>query len=859
MDPGLSQKILRLVNSAGYGLRIRCTSLGHATALLGQTKLRQVATSAVLFDHFGKASNITRKKQEHGALVASLCRYLAIHLGLPQDDLFTIGLLHDIGQLMMLDDDLKGYEQMLMTEEGQFDALHQRERSLLGFDHAILAGHVLGSWSIPAPVPEVIALHHQPARAHQAGLDVAAMVQTLRFADHLSHLLEHKRSKLAIPELAESEAASYLDFSEIQIASMWRDLEKVHEVTKNRRFNIIDVAPRSVEVPNSLRPRMVPFSIHSRADSVAPGDENPRSRRHASSEADRISIPAYVSPHTLLTVKASDVVGMLSERADNDAAPEPDVQASASSAEFHEEAAPVPEPRLGWRNRPPEMPAEMPLEAAALERPASTMFTASVADPSPPSPKWNETTQVDGLVFRADALRPAADPDSGPELERFRHDDPLPHHLLDADQAPIEQNPDGTTDWFARETRDDISPEVFPCAFCYAPTFGATCQVCSAQVCAQHQFAARQWCVACEDEFQDFVHKHPVNPVVPLSLAVSLAVASLATWYFYSLDGALGVLSMGVVIGFVGYVWHHARTKRNFRHFRRNSVDDGPVERPDVRLEPRHQEASASADPTSDVLETIGRDGEADPEREDQHVQASPFSMPVPAPRAGGFMLDPICEPPRPSLLNFHRPDQSGARFDSLFAPADTRTDESAPLQPTNGQAFLATQDSRSNNTFISSEAATSSDDPTLAQGAPATEASPSLPQIPAMPAPVSMVSLSQTGLNSPTLPAPSNDPVDLGRHGAEEAASARALERNEEPDIVPLRVSLRTLPPSASLDDGDETASARGETEAVGFTAPVCEPVRAAARIELRAPRLSSTYCTGYPPGRVAITALEP
>jgi hypothetical protein len=70
MDPGLSQKILRLVNSAGYGLRIRCTSLGHATALLGQTKLRQVATSAVLFDHFAKPSPLTRKKQEHGALVA---------------------------------------------------------------------------------------------------------------------------------------------------------------------------------------------------------------------------------------------------------------------------------------------------------------------------------------------------------------------------------------------------------------------------------------------------------------------------------------------------------------------------------------------------------------------------------------------------------------------------------------------------------------------------------------------------------------------------------------------------------------------------------------------------------------------
>ena len=103
-DPGLSQRVLRLVNSAGYGLRVRCTSLNHATALLGQQRLQQIATSAVLLNHFGRTSEETKRKQEHGALVASLCRYLAIHLGLPQEDLFTCGLLHDLGQLMMLDE-----------------------------------------------------------------------------------------------------------------------------------------------------------------------------------------------------------------------------------------------------------------------------------------------------------------------------------------------------------------------------------------------------------------------------------------------------------------------------------------------------------------------------------------------------------------------------------------------------------------------------------------------------------------------------------------------------------------------------------------------------------------------------------
>lgn len=261
MDPGLSQRVLRLVNSPGYGLRMRCTSLGHAAALLGQLKMRQIATSAALFDHFGKPSGITRRKQEHASLVASLCRYLAIHLGLPQDDLFTVGLLHDLGQLMMLDDNKSNYAELVEAHEHSYDTLHLAERDLFGFDHAVLAGQVMASWSIPSPVPEVVSLHHSPAQAHQHGLEISAMVQTLRFADQMAHLLEKRDRKRGPRELAESEAASYLDFSEMQIASMWRDLEKVLEATRTRRVNIFDVAPRFVNVPASLAPRDQAFSV----------------------------------------------------------------------------------------------------------------------------------------------------------------------------------------------------------------------------------------------------------------------------------------------------------------------------------------------------------------------------------------------------------------------------------------------------------------------------------------------------------------------------------------------------------------------------------------------------------------------
>ncbi len=51
-DPGLSMRLLRLVNSAGYALRVRCTSVRHAASLVGMRRLHQLATTAAVLDLF---------------------------------------------------------------------------------------------------------------------------------------------------------------------------------------------------------------------------------------------------------------------------------------------------------------------------------------------------------------------------------------------------------------------------------------------------------------------------------------------------------------------------------------------------------------------------------------------------------------------------------------------------------------------------------------------------------------------------------------------------------------------------------------------------------------------------------------
>ncbi|GEM_PF-411855 len=483
-DPGLSQRVLRLVNSAGYGLRVRCTSLNHATALLGQQRLQQIATSAVLLDHFGKTSDVTRRKQEHGSLVASLCRYLAIHLGLPQEDLFTCGLLHDLGQLMMLDEGEDEYKDLVAEHEEHWDSLHISEREILGFDHAVLAAHVLASWSIPAPIPEVIALHHQPALAHQRGPKISAMVQTLRFADHMSHLLDTRSPEEGAKELADSEAASYLSFSEMQIAAMWADLRQLSDANRNRRMDIADIAPRSIAVPDSLSPRAIPLSGPPEGFSLQPGTTTLR-------------------------------------------------------------------PALGEKEPP------IPSEAAEAVQVAPLEEELSGQAPEPP--------------FSG----------QGADLNVLRLSNATPNVKTLLQPTPLDVQTEEDDDDFEedRASEFEAQPEVFPCAICYGPTFGARCPVCLANVCSSHQTTTTEWCMACEDEYREFVLKNTINSTVKIAVGSFFVVTCGSTFLLSGAESGFATIGICLTAILASYTAHLVYLKVKFKRSRQlervSSLPDG--------------------------------------------------------------------------------------------------------------------------------------------------------------------------------------------------------------------------------------------------------------------------------------------
>jgi HD-like signal output (HDOD) protein len=259
-DPGLSARLLRLVNSAGYALRQRCTSVRHAATLVGTDRLHQIATTAAVLDLFDAKGSVAAKIVEHSTIVGAFCRYFGAHLALPVDDLFTAGFLHDIGKLMLLETEGDQYFSLLEQYGDKPDAIHVVERSLFGFDHAVLAAHVLTEWNIPDPVPKIVAWHHDPTRAYRVSSMMAALVQTVRLADLAVYAMVNGADQEHFSTLASTESASYLDISEPQLSSMWDELQTLYResIEQCRGENAPALDPRSLRPKQPINISVIP-------------------------------------------------------------------------------------------------------------------------------------------------------------------------------------------------------------------------------------------------------------------------------------------------------------------------------------------------------------------------------------------------------------------------------------------------------------------------------------------------------------------------------------------------------------------------------------------------------------------------
>ncbi len=236
-DASLAARILQVVNSAAFALRLQCTSVSHAVRLLGPKLLREIATALAIHQMYPVTDRRALTLRDHGTATAGLSRFLATRAGVSTDDVWTCGLLHDLGKLLLLQVQGKAYGPLVDGTAKVPNETHLLEREKYGYDHAVLAGHLLSFWKIPQPIPNVVAWHHQPSRAYQSSSkDTARLVSLVRLADAITYELrkegDAETRNETVERLEKTEAAQYLNISASDLSGYWDDLHVVIRESK---------------------------------------------------------------------------------------------------------------------------------------------------------------------------------------------------------------------------------------------------------------------------------------------------------------------------------------------------------------------------------------------------------------------------------------------------------------------------------------------------------------------------------------------------------------------------------------------------------------------------------------------------
>lgn len=172
-DVSLASRILRLVNSAYFGVSRRVTDLRQAVAMAGFALVKSVAMGISIFDALGFGTELRKYRREafwkHCVAVGGVARFLARERRDPDPEgAFTVGLLHDLGKLVLDRYANFEFQRILATTEIDKLSFRDAEKKVLGdVGHAEVGGWLLEQWRFPPEIAVPVANHHTYARAKE--------------------------------------------------------------------------------------------------------------------------------------------------------------------------------------------------------------------------------------------------------------------------------------------------------------------------------------------------------------------------------------------------------------------------------------------------------------------------------------------------------------------------------------------------------------------------------------------------------------------------------------------------------------------------------------------------------------------
>jgi len=190
LDAGLAATVLKLANSAWYGLPRKVDNISHAITLIGQQALRDLVLSTAVI------TNIKGIPEEFVNLLdfwdnSVYCGVVSRNLALKADiraseRMFLAGLLHKVGRLVFYVSRPVQYRQVLRDRDMGEAAILEAERQVFGFTHADLGSALLRAWRVPPVLDEIVAYQIEPLRCADYPREAAVLHVAADLAFHMS-------------------------------------------------------------------------------------------------------------------------------------------------------------------------------------------------------------------------------------------------------------------------------------------------------------------------------------------------------------------------------------------------------------------------------------------------------------------------------------------------------------------------------------------------------------------------------------------------------------------------------------------------------------------------------------------------
>ena len=253
-DPPLTVKVLKIVNSCFYSLPTKITSVHHAIKLLGSKAIKNLALSFNLIKTFqpDQYELFDYKRFWKNSLVGATATRLLSEKLEPghADDAFILGLLQDIG-ILMLGHCMPRQYVLVVNEVGKNLNIHPRaETRVVGVDHQEIGEYLTKSWGLPNTFYLPIGYHHIPDQLTSAQSSVVNLTRILHLSSLFIDLLSDHKRALSLWKIKETlddfGFAAQIDVNEIW-GKICEQIEQIFpvfdlEVDQDEYFQIIEKA-----------------------------------------------------------------------------------------------------------------------------------------------------------------------------------------------------------------------------------------------------------------------------------------------------------------------------------------------------------------------------------------------------------------------------------------------------------------------------------------------------------------------------------------------------------------------------------------------------------------------------------------